>query len=95
MTASDTPIDFVEHLNAMRMDEAFTLIDPDIVYHNIPMNPVRGYDAVQAMVDLVDCEAMAWIIHASAQSLAPDRLVTAWRDCFGLARWTAQMAPPA
>lgn len=68
MTATDTVNAFIGHLNAMRLDDAWTLLAPDVVYHNIPMQPVTTPAGVKAVFDQIPATAMDWIVHASAES---------------------------
>jgi limonene-1,2-epoxide hydrolase len=67
MTATDTVTSFIDHLNAMRMDDAFALLADDIVYHNIPMKPVTGPAAVKAVFDQIPFTAVEFIVHHSAE----------------------------
>ena len=67
MTATDVVTAFIDHLNAMRMDEAFALLADDIVYHNIPMKPVTGPAAVKAVFDQIPFQALEFITHHSAE----------------------------
>lgn len=38
---------FLEHLNAQRIDDGMDLLAEDIFYHNIPMDPMTGREAVR------------------------------------------------
>jgi limonene-1,2-epoxide hydrolase len=67
MTATDVVTAFIDHLNAMRMDDAFALLADDIVYHNIPMKPVTGPAAVKAVFDQIPFTAVEFITHHSAE----------------------------
>jgi limonene-1,2-epoxide hydrolase len=67
MTATDVVTAFMDHLNAMRMDDAFALLADDIVYHNIPMKPVTGPAAVKAVFDQIPFTAVEFITHHSAE----------------------------
>lgn len=67
MTATDIVTAFIDHLNAMRMDDAFALLADDIVYHNIPMKPVTGPAAVKAVFDQIPFIAVEFITHHSAE----------------------------
>jgi len=66
-TPTSTVAAFVHHMNHMEMDEALALLADDIVYHNIPMQPVVGREAVRAVLAQIPCEAMEWIVHVSAE----------------------------
>jgi limonene-1,2-epoxide hydrolase len=67
MTATHVVTAFIDHLNAMRMDDAFALLADDIVYHNIPMKPVTGPAAVKAVFDQIPFTAVEFIVHHSAE----------------------------
>ncbi len=67
MTATEIVTSFIDHLNGMRMDEAFALLADDIVYHNIPMKPVTGPAAVKAVFDQIPFTAVEFIVHHSAE----------------------------
>lgn len=67
MTATHVVTAFIDHLNAMRMDDAFALLADDIVYHNIPMKPVTGPAAVKAVFDHIPFTAVEFIVHHSAE----------------------------
>lgn len=67
MTASDTVRAFITHLNAMRLDEAWTLLAPDVVYHDIPSKPIMGPEAVARMLDRIPMQAMDSIVHHMAE----------------------------
>lgn len=71
MTATKIVNQFIDHLNAMRLDDAWALLASEVVYHNMPMQPVIGPAAVQAVFDQIPCEAIDWIVHAIAECRAP------------------------
>jgi limonene-1,2-epoxide hydrolase len=66
MSVTETVSSFIDHLNGMRLDAAWALLDPNIVYHNIPMSPVTGPDAVAAVFAQIPMQAMDWETHAIA-----------------------------
>jgi limonene-1,2-epoxide hydrolase len=66
MPANAVVTRFIDHLNALQMDEAFALLADEIVYHNIPMKPVTGPAAVKAVFDQIPFTAMEFIVHHSA-----------------------------
>ena len=39
---------FLTHLNAQRIDDGMDLLAEDVFYHNIPMEPMTGREAVRA-----------------------------------------------
>jgi limonene-1,2-epoxide hydrolase len=67
MTPQQTVEAFIACWNRMDMPGAFALMHPDIVYHNIPMEPARGHAGVQAVfAGFPPMEAVDWITHAIA-----------------------------
>lgn len=68
MRPADIVDQFIARLNAMDLAGAWALLAPDIVYHNIPLAPVTGPDAVRAVFARIDAEAIDWIVHASAEA---------------------------
>jgi len=89
MTAGEVVESFIRHLNAMELEAAWALLAPDIVYHNIPMQPVTGREAVRAVFAQIPMTAIEWIVHHQAER---DHVVLNERtDRFRLAdgRWVA------
>lgn len=68
MTPQETVEAFIGHWNACDIYAMLALCADDIVYHNIPMEPVHGTTAMQAMVEgfLGDIERCDWQTHAIA-----------------------------
>ncbi len=66
-TPSSTVAGFIHHLNHLEWDKAFALLSDDVVYHNIPMQPVVGREAVRAFLAQIPCDAIDWIVHVSAE----------------------------
>lgn len=83
MTPAETVDAFIARLNAMDLDGAFALLADDVVYHNIPMNPVTGPAAVRAVFAQIPFEAIDWIVHSSAA--AGGRVLNERTDRFRLA----------
>lgn len=67
MTATDTVHDFISHLNALRLDEAWALLSPDVVYHDVPATPVVGRAAVARILDRIPFQAIDSIVHHMAE----------------------------
>ena len=67
MTATDTVSAFIAHLDSMRFDDAWALLAPDVVYHDIPSKPVVGPKAVADLLAKVPMQAMDSIIHHIAE----------------------------
>jgi limonene-1,2-epoxide hydrolase len=70
MTPQQTVEAFIGHWNACDIDAMLALCAEDIVYHNIPMEPVHGTAAMREMVAgfLADIASCDWQTHAIAAS---------------------------
>jgi limonene-1,2-epoxide hydrolase len=70
MTPRQTVEAFIGHWNACDIDAMLALCADDIVYHNIPMEPVMGTTQMRAMVEgfLVNIAACDWRTHAIAEN---------------------------
>jgi limonene-1,2-epoxide hydrolase len=70
MTPQQTVEVFIGHWNACDIDAMLALCAEDIVYHNIPMEPVHGTAAMREMVAgfLADIASCDWQTHAIAAS---------------------------
>ena len=68
MTPQETVEAFIGHWNACDIDAMMALCADDIVYHNIPMEPIEGAGAMRAMVAgfLGNVSACDWVVHAIA-----------------------------
>jgi limonene-1,2-epoxide hydrolase len=68
MTPRQTVEAFIAHWNACDVDAMLSLCAEDIVYHNIPMEPIHGASAMRAMVEgfLGDIARCDWQTHAIA-----------------------------
>jgi limonene-1,2-epoxide hydrolase len=51
----------------MRLDDAWSLLAPDIVYHDVPSIPVVGREAVVKRVMKLGMEAIDSIVHQMAE----------------------------
>ncbi|MEN2738944.1 limonene-1,2-epoxide hydrolase family protein [Microbacterium sp. X-17] len=49
--AADVVRQFLDHLNAQRIDAAGELLADDVFYHNIPMDPIVGRAGWRASMD--------------------------------------------
>jgi limonene-1,2-epoxide hydrolase len=47
-TPEQIVLTFIGHMNANRIDDALQLLAEDVFYHNIPMEPIIGREAVRA-----------------------------------------------
>ena len=70
MTPQATVEAFIGHWNACDIDAMLALCADDIVYHNIPMEPIHTAAAMRTMVEgfLADIAACDWKTHAIAAS---------------------------
>jgi len=68
MTPQQTVEAFIGHWNTCDVGAMMTLCAPDIVYHNIPMEPIHGTAAMRAMVEgfLANIASCDWVTHAIA-----------------------------
>jgi limonene-1,2-epoxide hydrolase len=68
MTPQETVEAFINHWNACDIDAMLSLCAEDIVYHNIPMEPVNGTAQMRAMVEgfLANIASCDWQTHAIA-----------------------------
>lgn len=68
MTPQATIEAFIGHWNSGDMDAMYALCTKDVVWHNIPMDPVAGKPAFRAAVDgfMGDIAGCDWHIHAIA-----------------------------
>ncbi|MFN3863150.1 MAG: limonene-1,2-epoxide hydrolase family protein [Erythrobacter sp.] len=68
MTPQETVKAFIAYWNACDIDAMLGLCAQDIVYHNIPMEPIHGATAMRAMVEnfLANIAACDWQVHAIA-----------------------------
>jgi limonene-1,2-epoxide hydrolase len=70
MTPRRTVEAFIGHWNACDIDAMLALCAENIVYHNIPMEPVSGTGAMRTMVEgfLANIAACDWQTHAIAEN---------------------------
>ncbi|MFN4020382.1 MAG: nuclear transport factor 2 family protein [Erythrobacter sp.] len=68
MTPQETVTAFIGHWNSGEIEAMYALCADDVVWHNIPMEPVVGMAAFRAAVDgfMGDIAACDWQIHAIA-----------------------------
>ena len=60
MGAEETVLTFVAAWNALDWPRIYALLADDIIYHNMPMNPVHGRGAVRAHLDAWPVDACEW-----------------------------------
>ena len=63
MSPTDTVLDFIAAWNRVDHARIYALMSDDIVYHNIPMEPLVGLDAVKAWMTATPVEDAEWITH--------------------------------
>lgn len=78
MTPQETVEAFIGHWNACDIDALMALCADDIVYHNIPMEPVRGTTEMRAMVEgffanLAGCDWQTHAIAANGSTVLTER----------------------
>lgn len=68
MTPIDTVTAFIGHWNSGDMEAMYALCAEDVVWHNIPMEPIAGKAAMRAAVEgfMAGVEACEWTTHAIA-----------------------------
>lgn len=68
MNPIDTVTAFIDHWNSGDTQAMYAMCAEDVVWHNIPMDPVEGKAAFRGAVDgfMVSIAACDWQIHAIA-----------------------------
>lgn len=82
MTNSDIVVAFVDAWNRMDWDAVVAFLDDDVVYHNIPMDPITGKEAARAAITAMQPEAVNWRILSIAEN--GDKVLTERVDDFVL-----------
>ena len=62
MALEETVLAFVDAWNRLDEEMIYGLMSDDIVYHNIPMRPVRGVDADRADLAAWPVDGCEWIV---------------------------------
>jgi len=70
MSNKQKVMDFIAAWEARDMDRILSLMTPDAFYHNIPMEPVTGRDAIRGLLTAFLGNAMAvrWAVHHIAET---------------------------
>jgi limonene-1,2-epoxide hydrolase len=70
MTPTQTVTAFIAHWNSGDMEAMYAMCAEDIVWHNIPMEPIAGKPAMRAAVAgfMAGVTACDWQIHAIAEN---------------------------
>ena len=60
---------FVDAFNVMDLDRIMDFFDDEAVYHNIPMEPVSGVDAIRGVLQgfVSMASKMDWVLHRIAE----------------------------
>ncbi len=103
MTPFQTVTAFIGHWNSGDMDAAYDLCAENVVWHNVPMDPIVGKAAMREAVDafMVSVESCDWRTDASHLSdgrraairvmgtfeIDGDGRIAAWRDYFDMAEF--------
>lgn len=84
MTPQETVTAFIGHWNSGDMEAMYALCAEDIVWHNIPMEPIAGKVAMRAAVVgfMAGVEACEWTTHAIAAN--GNTVLTERTDAFRL-----------
>jgi limonene-1,2-epoxide hydrolase len=66
---SDIVRAFVDAFNDMDLDRIMEFFDDEAVYHNIPMEPVSGVDAIRGVLQgfVSMASEMDWLLHRIAE----------------------------
>jgi limonene-1,2-epoxide hydrolase len=61
---------FVEAIERRDLDAAFALLHPDCEYDNVPIGPVRGHEAIRAILEpmVARSDEIQWPISRAAES---------------------------
>ena len=61
---------FIGHWNSGDMDAMFAMCADDITWHNVPMDPIHGKDAMREAVAgfMINVESCDWITHSIAEN---------------------------
>lgn len=72
MSNTQKVMDFIAAWEARDMDRILSLMTPDALYHNIPMQAVTGRDAIRAMLSafLANATEVKWTVHHIAETQA-------------------------
>ncbi len=64
-------IDFIKVVNGNNMDEVMDFFTADCFYHNIPLDPVTGTDAIRAVLEGFNSttDEIEWTVHKIGESI--------------------------
>ncbi|MGZ5938548.1 MAG: SgcJ/EcaC family oxidoreductase [Rhizomicrobium sp.] len=72
MSNQQKVMNFIAAWEARDIDKILSLMTPDAFYHNIPMQPVQGREAIRGMLGafLANATDVRWTVHHMAESQA-------------------------
>ena len=75
--------DFISAWGERDVDRVMGFFTPDAIYHNIPMEPLQGLDAIRGLIEsfIGMASEIDWIVHSAAES-ADGRVLTERTDRF-------------
>lgn len=61
---------FIDSFNARDLDKIMSFFDEEAIYHNIPVDPVQGTEAIRAMLQgfMGMATKVDWVLHNIAES---------------------------
>ena len=68
MSNTQVVLDFIEAWNTMNWDAVIDALADDVVYHNIPMEAVKGKGAAEAVIRGMQPESVDWEVLSIAAS---------------------------
>jgi limonene-1,2-epoxide hydrolase len=70
LNASQTVTAFIDHWNSGDMEAMFALCAEDVVWHNVPMEPIHGKKAMREAVSgfMLNVAACDWATHSIAEN---------------------------
>ena len=72
MSNQQKVMNFIAAWEARDIDKILSMMTPDAFYHNIPMQPVQGREAIRGMLGafLANATDVLWTVHHIAESQA-------------------------
>jgi limonene-1,2-epoxide hydrolase len=72
LTNKERILNFIAAWEARDIEKILSLMAPDALYHNIPMQPLHGREAIRGMLSafLANATKVKWIVHHIAESSA-------------------------
>jgi limonene-1,2-epoxide hydrolase len=79
---TDVVLEFIAAWNRMDWDGIVGMLSDDVVYHNIPMEPIEGREAARAFITGMQPEAVDWQVLSIAEN--GNKVLTERVDAFRL-----------